>query len=76
MSLLKILSFKNEFQADRRFNSCESMFTIFPLALFGDAQIGRNAKLLLTLQSKKKATRYQVAIFDSISRDLQERLLL
>ena len=31
--------------------------------LFRGADFGRNAKFLLTLQSKKKATRFQMAFF-------------
>jgi len=31
----------------------ENIFTVYPLTLFGGAQIGRNAKLLLTLINNK-----------------------
>jgi hypothetical protein len=44
---------KHEFQAGRKLDTPERIFTVYPLALFGDAQIGRNAKLLLTLINNK-----------------------
>ena len=48
-------------------------FIVNPPALFWSAQLGKNAKFLDTLQSKKKATRFQVAIFHSKNRGLREK---
>jgi len=48
---------KHEFQAGSELDPSERIFTVYPLALFRDAQIGRNAKLLLILTYNKMATR-------------------
>ena len=45
---------KHEFQAGRELDPSEIIFTVYPLALYGDAQICRNAKLLLPLHFNKK----------------------
>jgi hypothetical protein len=50
--LLNLLSFNDEFQTGKKFGFCERIIIVYPLALFGNDQIGCNAKFLLTLQFK------------------------
>jgi len=54
---------KHEFQAGRKLDTSERIFTVYPLALVDRYGIGRNAKLLLTLTFKKKAPQSGVRLW-------------
>jgi hypothetical protein len=64
---------KHEFQAGMELDPSEIIFTVYPLALFRDSQIGRNAKLLLTLQYRNGPSWVEGPFSPLIDGDLREK---